>query len=168
MQTELPEYQTSQSVITPSISANLHNKNKRKGFKQAMEGRPAEKIVFGDSSPNKRTNGYSYFVPPSEHADLPANIIVTSVDVEEGMWPKKKRKPATARHPQPPPREDTVLPYDDELPAERESEPQNGKAVVDWDEIDRKFDGYLPVQGAIIKTNQLLGYKACLNPLKPL
>lgn len=59
------------------------------------------KILFGD-----QTNGFPIpieeepvvarvlprLIPPSERVGLPANMVVTSVDVEEGMRTNKKRK----------------------------------------------------------------------------
>lgn len=43
--------------IPPSIASNLHNKNKKKGFKQSMDGLVAQKIVFGSSGPGSISSG---------------------------------------------------------------------------------------------------------------
>ncbi|KAI0637605.1 hypothetical protein C8Q77DRAFT_1086815 [Trametes polyzona] len=121
------------------MMASLQNKNKRRGFKNALSQGVPPKIVFPDSAavaaaeqsvsagagmdidpdaslveaelapapeeqrparPESRA-AQPRLVPPSEKEALgllPANMFVTSVDVEEGMWPargkggKKKKK----------------------------------------------------------------------------
>ena len=81
--------------------ASLSNKNKKKGFKNAMGKQVPPKIIFSeqvDSNPN--VNGRVQapalrLIPPSEKQEkglLPPNIFVTSVNVEEGMRPSKKSK----------------------------------------------------------------------------
>jgi hypothetical protein len=101
---------------TPNNSvmmASLRNKNKKRGFKNSMASPLPLKIVFGnatDNTPALNTEDALPFVaaehdfeftsaprliPPSEKQDkglLPANMFVTSVDVEEGVWQKKKGK----------------------------------------------------------------------------
>lgn len=96
------------------MMASLSNKNKRKGFKQAMAGMLPEKIVFStgvagaeeaEEAPLPFTNTpavemtatapnmFPRLVPPSEKAEkgqIPANMFVTSIDVEEGMHKGKK------------------------------------------------------------------------------
>lgn len=95
----------------PIFMASLSNKNKRKGFKQAMASTLPKKIVF--AAPEYPTlvgavessalpfasiissevtvtapNNFPRLVPPSdkqENGQLPPNMIVTSIDVEEGM-----------------------------------------------------------------------------------
>jgi len=89
---------------------SLRNKNKKKNFRQLMDKPLPPKIVFTelentpvssepphvgspihvkDSVPSVKC---ASLIPPSERDDLPSNIFVTSIDVEEGMWPKNKRK----------------------------------------------------------------------------
>jgi hypothetical protein len=62
---------------------SLRNKNKRRGFKSTA-GMPS-RITFqdhvADPSPPSR------LVPPSERAQLPPRLFVTSVDVEAHIWP---------------------------------------------------------------------------------
>lgn len=80
--------------------ASLSNKNKRKGFKNAMGKEVPSKIVFSEQvDSNASTNGVQTsaprLVPPSEKQEeglLPPNVFVTSVDVEEGLRPSKKSK----------------------------------------------------------------------------
>ncbi|KAI0057745.1 hypothetical protein BV25DRAFT_1970353 [Artomyces pyxidatus] len=93
----------------PSIAMmSLSNKNKRRGFKRAMAGQLPTRIAFSDdatpssssvvdptssrpASPAKLPR----LIPPSEKQDLgliPPNVFVTSVDVEAGLWPQKKKK----------------------------------------------------------------------------
>jgi len=81
--------------------ASLSNKNKRKGFKNAMGKEVRSKIVFSEQVDlNTNANGgvqasAPRLVPPSEKQEkglLPQNVFVTSVDVEEGLGPSKKSK----------------------------------------------------------------------------
>lgn len=110
------------------LMASLQNKNKRRGFKHALtQGVPA-KILFSDASqpaaeqsmdvdvveaalapePQRSSSrAQPRLVPPSEKQErglLPANMFVTSVDVEEGLWPakgkKKKKKKAPVKEAQ--------------------------------------------------------------------
>ena len=94
--------------------ASLSNKNKRKGFKQAMTGMLPPKLVFSaeDDAPGPgeaalpfnttpavemaaaALNMFSRLVPPSEKQEkgqIPANMFVTSIDVEEGMHTSRKK-----------------------------------------------------------------------------
>ncbi|KAG2130455.1 uncharacterized protein EDB93DRAFT_1180108 [Suillus bovinus] len=103
---------------------SLRNKNKKKNFRQLMDKPLPPKIVFAELEnapiqtelPDKLvTTGTSNLekvavppiklarlIPPSERDSLPSNIFVTSVDVEEGKWSKKKRRskeePTTASY----------------------------------------------------------------------
>lgn len=138
------------------LMASLQNKNKRRGFKHALtQGVPA-KILFSDASqpaadasmdvdadarvveaalalePQRSSSrAQPRLVPPSEKQErglLPANMFVTSVDVEEGLWPakgkKKKKKKVPVKEAQWDYEEEEQtfaggLPYDDvpEVPA---------------------------------------------------
>lgn len=78
--------------------ATLSNKNKRRGFKNAMGKEVPSKIVFSEQvDPNADLNGQSQaliprLVPPSEKQEeglLPPNVFVTSVDVEGALQTKK-------------------------------------------------------------------------------
>ncbi|KAG1875418.1 hypothetical protein DFJ58DRAFT_756165 [Suillus subalutaceus] len=93
---------------------SLRNKNKKKNFRQLMDKPLPPKIVFaelenapvqaeppdklapaGTSNSEKLTVPpvkQARLIPPSERDDLPSNIFVTSVDVEEGKRPKKKQR----------------------------------------------------------------------------
>lgn len=82
--------------------ASLSNKNKRRGFKNAMGKEVPPRIIFSERvDPHTDTNGRVQapaprLVPPSEKQEkglLPPNVFVTSVDVEKGSWPSKKSKP---------------------------------------------------------------------------
>lgn len=88
---------------------SLRNKNKKKNFRQLMDKPLPPRIVFtdapipseshtlaGTSAPVKVSVppvNHARLIPPSERDDLPSNIFVTSIDVEEGMQRKKKRRP---------------------------------------------------------------------------
>jgi len=79
----------------------LSNKNKRRGFKNAMGKEVPPKIIFsGQVCPDTKVNGRLQvpaprLVPPSEKQEkglLPPNIFVTSVNVEEKLRRSKKPK----------------------------------------------------------------------------
>jgi hypothetical protein len=93
---------------------SLRNKNKKKNFRQLMDKPLPPRIVFTElenapipsdtlgtlalpssSTPAKVSASpvkHAQLIPPSERNDIPSNIFVTSIDVEEGMRPKKKRR----------------------------------------------------------------------------
>lgn len=102
-------------AIPPTIMmASLSNKNKRKGFKQAMASALPKKIVFAAPDADEpepaplpfqaasssevtaaAPNIFLRLIPPSEkqqNGQIPTNMIVTSIDVEEGLWPERKNK----------------------------------------------------------------------------
>ncbi|THG98611.1 hypothetical protein EW026_g3616 [Hermanssonia centrifuga] len=103
-----------QAPAPPTIMmASLSNKNKRKGFKQSMSAPLPKKIIFegGEvpdteavlpftSAPNAEVtatapNLFPRLIPPSEkqeNGQLPPNLFVTSIDVEEGMHPPRRKK----------------------------------------------------------------------------
>lgn len=109
------------------MMASLSNKNKRKGFKQAMASTLPKKIVFADpeaapaqaepaplpfptASASEVTavapSIFPRLIPPSEkqeNGQLPVNMFVTSIDVEEGMYPsrKKNKKKQSSQQQQP-------------------------------------------------------------------
>ncbi|KAI0313247.1 hypothetical protein OF83DRAFT_1142260 [Amylostereum chailletii] len=87
----------------------LSNKNKRRGFKRSMAGVIPQRITFDEPSqapvlpsgaastsvsrPTSPTK-FPRLIPPSEKQELgqlPPNMFVTSVDVEEGLWPRKRK-----------------------------------------------------------------------------
>ncbi len=96
------------------MMASLSNKNKRKGFKQAMASALPKKIVFAAPDADEpepaplpfqaasssevtaaAPNIFPRLIPPSEkqqNGQTPANMIVTSIDVEEGLYPERKNK----------------------------------------------------------------------------
>ncbi|KAI0676658.1 hypothetical protein C8Q78DRAFT_1073437 [Trametes maxima] len=137
---------------TPTfMMASLQNKNKRRGFKDALTQGVPPKIVFPDATNAEQPTmdvdqdaqiveaalqlrpgpqeaatprrAQPRLIPPSEKQErgqVPANIFVTSVDVEEGLWPtkgkNKKKKKAQAEKTWDYGEEDTFaggLPYDD-------------------------------------------------------
>lgn len=102
-------------AIPPTIMmASLSNKNKRKGFKQAMASVLPKKIVFAAPDADEpepaplpfqaasssevaaaAPNIFPRLIPPSEkqqNGQIPANMIVTSIDVEAGLYPERKNK----------------------------------------------------------------------------
>lgn len=95
------------------MMVSLRNKNKKKNFRQLMVKPLPPKIVFADLEnapdqtgpldklvPTGTSNAekvavhsvkHARLIPPSERDCLPSNIFVTSVDVEDGKWSKKRR-----------------------------------------------------------------------------
>ncbi|PIL36582.1 hypothetical protein GSI_00271 [Ganoderma sinense ZZ0214-1] len=114
------------------MMASLSNKNKRRGFKDALTRGIPPKITFADpeaaqsasnsgqgstataqmdadadalvveaslrvqdTMPQRTRQPKPRLIPPSDKQELgllPPNMFVTSVDVEEGMWSKRKNK----------------------------------------------------------------------------
>ncbi|GBE78973.1 hypothetical protein SCP_0201700 [Sparassis crispa] len=152
--TNLPRIEEEQPV-TPSneadtapafMMASLQNKNKRKGFKNALAFGVPAKIVF--SSPEEvstdtarmdvgaawdalpffraqgnevadviRSTSFMRLVPPSEKEErrqLPPNMFITSIDVEEGLPAKKRKKQSKVKAwEKDATMEDSYLPYDE-------------------------------------------------------
>ncbi|KAH7332885.1 hypothetical protein B0J17DRAFT_677968 [Rhizoctonia solani] len=97
---------TQVKASTPIAPAKNTNKNKRKGFDKDMAEAVATRITYGTPAPapaptaasvepparvsspavptvqTKSRYTHYHVVPPSQRKDLPANVIVTSVDVE--------------------------------------------------------------------------------------
>ena len=76
------------SVHSPkpaTMMMSFKNKNKRRDFKNTI-GMPSH-ITFQDNgvAPSPPPT----LVPPSERDQLPPRLFVTSVDVEEHMWPRR-------------------------------------------------------------------------------
>ncbi len=103
---------------------SLGNKNKKKGFKQKLALSATPKIVFQAQAPR--------LVPPSERENLPTNVFVTSVDVEEGKWGKKAKKEAI---------EEVTLDYGEEDIVEEE-DTIDEKANKMWETVETVFDSY--------------------------
>ncbi|KAG8996502.1 hypothetical protein FRB90_012706 [Tulasnella sp. 427] len=89
----------------PLMMMSLKNSNKRKGYKERLNGSSGPtKLVFSSNDtlshphivPAENTSRPSakskvlHVTPPSELPALPSNIFVTSVDVEADIWGSKK------------------------------------------------------------------------------
>lgn len=131
---------------------SLSNKNKRKGFKNAMGKEVPSKIIFSERvDPNTNTNGRveapaTRLVPPSEKQEkglLPPNVFVTSVDVEEALRPREKSK--------------SVIPDIGRLEA-----PAMGRTAEEFDRtaIEAKWDS-LGLVGSVtgLPTGTIVGWK---------
>ena len=104
---------SSGDVMMSSLQSK--NKNKKKGFRHALNAPVPRKIIFSDdptaqnqqTEPEPRYSGTcaettsspspapARLIPPSEKQDkgeLPPGMFVTSVDVEEGMWGHKRKR----------------------------------------------------------------------------
>ena len=66
---------------------SLKNKNKRRDFKKTI-GMPSH-ITFQDNEVASSQPPPTRIIPPSERGQLPPRLFVTSVDVEEDIWPKR-------------------------------------------------------------------------------
>ncbi|KAK0197838.1 hypothetical protein F5146DRAFT_1156842 [Armillaria mellea] len=128
---------------------SLGNKNKKKGFKQKLTLPATPKIVFQAQTPR--------LVPPSEREDLPANVFVTSVDVEEGRWGKKAKKEAI---------EEVALDYGEEAIVE-EGDAIDEEANKMWETVEAVFDSYPVItQPDQSHVGNLVAWKAlALNPI---
>jgi len=155
------------------VGSSLTNSNKRQGFKQAMQGVVPQKTTFlspGETpqtlkSPTPVKKPYT-LIPPSQRIDLPGNIIVTSVDVEEGVWDlgvqkvtKKKAKPKNEPKQNIDDIPDVVLDYS-------EDGGRTGGAF-DWVKVEKEFDGYRTAAREDIVEGTILLWKVrprCLHP----
>ncbi|OSD01695.1 hypothetical protein PYCCODRAFT_1411887 [Trametes coccinea BRFM310] len=228
-----PERQQSGEAAPPAfMMASLQNKNKRRGFKNAMsQGVPA-KIYFPDaagsssssssqaqheeqqqsmdvdpdaqlveaalqphpsppttSTPSRPVSrAQPRLVPPSEKqalGQLPANVFVTSVDVEEGLWPtrgkkaKKKKKKQVQVEEEEYYEEDTFaggLPYDDppedpvaEVAVAQSKEPvaestEHAVVAAQWDTLRKVTDKSQLAPGATVGWKALGINFATLTP----
>lgn len=80
----------------PLMMMSLKNSNKRKGYKDRLNGAQPTKLVFGSSQqaePEASPLPTPALVPPSQRSSLPSNIVVTSIDVEADLWGQPKRRP---------------------------------------------------------------------------
>ncbi|KAI0052644.1 hypothetical protein FA95DRAFT_1664113 [Auriscalpium vulgare] len=170
----------------PTIAMmSLSNKNKRKGFKRAMTGQlptritfelpdtsPAPASVSHPSSPKKRP----YLVPPSQKQELgllPANLFVTSVDVEAELWHSQKRK---GKGPRAEPHSmlqdshakatlkanaaDIVLPYDDETAVAPTGSGLSIVPPLDWNVVEAHWSSFPVVaQFTMLKIGNVVGWK---------
>lgn len=165
---------------------SLKNSNKRKGYKERLTGSSGpKKLVFCDPEasrppdvPPEPEMGYlppptprtsrkpklSHLIPPSETVDLPANIFVTSIDVEADLWQQrpgtKRAKTAVSNvngadnrrsghggvsHEErtgyaPQFEEDVILNYGDPEDTNiREQIPDSQPRKVDWDAVESDF-----------------------------
>ena len=73
------------SLNTPKpMMMSLKNKNKRRGFKKATSIPSHITFRNDDVAPGPP----STLIPPSKRDQLPPGLFVTSVDVEEDIWPR--------------------------------------------------------------------------------
>lgn len=164
------------------MMSSLRNKNKKKGFKQSLGGPIPAKIVFDlDDAPE--SNARVRLVPPSEiqeQGNLPANMFVTSVDVEKGMWDRKKKGKrkeqalygewagSQGRYENVDMREEDagddvdMLQYGD---AEKDQvAPQSQADVLDWDLAEKVWEKSLEVQNVgQLGVGQVVGWKVILS-----
>ncbi|TCD69183.1 hypothetical protein EIP91_008479 [Steccherinum ochraceum] len=168
------------TASTPIMMASLSNKNKRRGFKQAMSSARPAKIVFekdpihSDATPSEEpgllpfqstsdtgvlsSTSHARLVPPSEKQAaglLPSNVFVTSIDVEDPESRDDEGYVDADNVEQQLEPDEIVLPYDDPVPS------------VDFGEVHRKWES-LPVisQPSQVKTGSLMGWKTLgLNPV---
>ncbi|VDB86775.1 unnamed protein product [Peniophora sp. CBMAI 1063] len=196
---------------------SFSNKNKRRGFKRAMADIPPQRITFHDETALAQVAGPSStplrpsasrptsptkpprLIPPSEKAALgmlPPGMIVTSVDVEAGMWPtknfdkkrKKKQRDAwgTEEHAQhsqeyiPAGRQSAsqeddwsgALPYGDGEHgggvaefmkilggALGHGEKEVKEEMLDWADLETRFDAAHPVSQESLKAGSLVAWK---------
>jgi len=76
---------SAKSLNTPEpMMMSLKNKNKRRGFKNTTSIPPHIKFRDDEAAPSPPPA----LVPPSERDQLPPRLFVTSVDVEEDIWPR--------------------------------------------------------------------------------
>lgn len=139
---------------------SLGNKNKKKGYKQTLAPPSSSKIVFSQPAhtTDQPTLDTPRFIPPSEkqaEGRIPKNMFVTSVDVEEGLWSKKKRRVEAVEEPAV---QDVVtLDYGDPEPSEKNIDEKT------WIDVEAAFHSMKPV-GPLdsVAVGQLLAWKVRL------
>ena len=192
---------SSQTNVAPTfMMASLSNKNKRRGFKQAMASTLPKKIIF--SGPDMPTaeeiekaplpftaapaseimaaapNSFPRLIPPSEKQEnglLPPNMFVTSVDVEEGMRPAKKKNKKKAQiqvaesygHDDTIEVENMVLDYgeaDNHIPTQRESDVSPiAQEERDWTYVDKNWSSLSRItDSAQLRPGATVGWKVSL------
>ena len=179
------------TAVPTIMMASLSNKNKRKGFKQAMANSLPQKIVFSRDAPAEQALPFAAtstseiqsaapsifprLVPPSERqasGQLPPNMFVTSVDVEEGMHGgkgrgKKKARPAGVRR-ETMEVEELVLDYgepDEHISTQREPSSAT-TAGKDWSKVETGWDDYVKITDlAQVQVGATVGWKVRSTPL---
>lgn len=150
---------------TPVMMASLSNKNKRRGFKQAMASARPPKIIFAQDGIEEEATGiavpevppltfastadssiltaatsttFPRLIPPSQKK-LPSNVFVTSIDVEDRtrFETKVESNYVGLDKVEDQPANSAALIYDS-VP------PEN---AVDFNEIQRKWDTLQPLKG---------------------
>lgn len=183
------------------MALSLSNKNKRKGFKSHLHDEIPQKIVFAADAnragsapvagPSTSPSGPEAhapddqhpsrpaprLIPPSERqerGELPPNIFVTSVDVEEGLWNGKKRGKSKKKKQADADEwvEETTdwLDYGDSERQQADVEenvadqrPREDVAGVQWEDIERRWDTLIRVTDkSQLRPGLLLGWKVGL------
>ncbi len=143
---EAPPTTVAQEAATTLFGSSLTNANKRRGFKQLMQNAAPQKTIFlpqGETSQSSKAptpvKKPYILIPPSQRTDLPRNIVVTGVDVEEGLWDKGVRK-GTQRTAKP--RFETEKSIDDVLDVVLNYSEDGGRTEVafDWAKAEEGFD----------------------------
>jgi hypothetical protein len=168
---ELPKIIVQESP-TPMVTPSLANSNKRRGFKQSMRDRVPQKTIFLSQGETSQTNASApvrepyTLVPPSQRIDLPRNIIVTSVDVEEGLWDESFHK--ETRHKTQ--LKDGKRNGTDEVPDTVIDNPEvvptacRMNAGFDWARAEKGFDQYRAVVREGIVEGKILLWKVHARP----
>lgn len=165
------------SAMAPTYS--LKNKNKKKGFRQAMEKATPQRVVFGPSKNGNDANEAvssslvkdsastatakdrppPVLIPPSQRSDLPSNLFVTSVDVEAGLWGRQSE--ADDSHAQ----ADSCATEVEAMLVNGTARVTNGEVAkssavdIDWDALDSLWSG-LPVVSRPVN-GMILAWQVC-------
>ncbi|KZV86418.1 hypothetical protein EXIGLDRAFT_774635 [Exidia glandulosa HHB12029] len=161
---EGPTHSSVAAALPVQVTAMmLRNKGKRKSF--LTSGPDAtntpSRIVFPTSDSPATAQKLPRLVPPSERDDLPANVLVTSVDVEADLWGKRNRR-RSARFSEP-------APYVEEEEAEVVFVKGSAKAVAPAPALDIKWPMLArilssPAVGAMLAWQTLDINPATLSP----
>jgi hypothetical protein len=176
-------------VLRDSMLKATKNDNKKRGFKQGLQSLASNHRIFQDdslpsSSPSKSTpNGSrARLIPPSERTDLPKNIFVTSVDVEDGVWYKETHvnETKTKGKAKISDRRDSgmfngheavlhkAMDETEFVPTQRtvRPDPALGKQEWSWDVVDRSWEMYSPLTSVdLLRKGSTLLWKVCLSEL---
>lgn len=151
---------------------SLKNSNKRKGYKDRLkDAHGPQRIVFNGGTPERALTAVirpskqrAPLIPPSGRTDLPENIIVTSIDVEQDYWGAKSRSnkanSSTARtgyldpkpyyaNEDPTANEDVTLDYGTEVTQHRD---------VDWSRAEAEWETSSEVDLGALKVGNIVGW----------
>ena len=162
---QTPAQQEASPIEVENMVTSLKNKNKKKGFKSSMAGVVPQRTLFSDGSDAPPESSLSTFVSrtsvpaprliaPSEKQAmglLPANMFVTSVEVESENWDKKKKTKQRNLY-------GSEL-IDEVIVVNDNTILNYGEAEIDWASVDGKWEKLQVASPSSLASGTLVGWK---------